>query len=73
MFKRIKLLLDNRKENHKVNQLAKDFPNCFIKIERKPFYKIRLFFQAMLWLFGINWHNSIDDECTLDFGCCLKK
>jgi len=29
--------------------------------------------QCLLWKLGINWHNTIRDECTPDFSCCINK
>ena len=40
---------------------------------KRPIYKITVFVQWILWKNGINWHNSIFDECTPDFSCCIHK
>ena len=29
--------------------------------------------QWLLWKAGINWHNTIRDECTPNFSCCINK
>ena len=29
--------------------------------------------QWTLWEMGISWHNTIRDECTPDFSCCIHK
>jgi hypothetical protein len=29
--------------------------------------------QWLLWKFGISWHNTLRDECTPNFSCCINK
>lgn len=33
-------------------------------------YKVRVWIQRTLWLFGLTLHNNKDDECCPDFSCC---
>jgi hypothetical protein len=40
---------------------------------QRPFYKLTVFIQWLLWELNINWHNSFFDECTPDFSCCIHK
>lgn len=35
--------------------------------------RFSLYLQTFLWLFGYSWHNSVRDECTPDFSCCVSK
>jgi hypothetical protein len=39
---------------------------------RSFFYKLTVFIQSILWLFGISVHNRIFNECVPDFSCCMK-
>lgn len=36
----------------------------------KCMYWLSVKFQSILWVCGINWHNTFADECTQDFRCC---
>lgn len=27
--------------------------------------------QTRIWMQGIPWHNTVSDECTVDFSCCV--
>ena len=35
--------------------------------------KVSCYVQQILWNIGIHWHNTVRDECTPDFSCCIKK
>ena len=35
--------------------------------------RFSIYLQTFLWLFGYSWHNSVRDECTPDFSCCVPK
>jgi hypothetical protein len=39
----------------------------------RPIYKLTVFIQWVLWKNNIHWHNSIFNECTPDFSCCINK
>jgi hypothetical protein len=36
-------------------------------------YQRRALTQGRLWIKGMSYHNSIDDECCPDFSCCYPE
>lgn len=36
-------------------------------------YKERVRAQSLSWAQGHPYHNTIDDECCLDFSCCIPE
>lgn len=42
-----------------------------IRIIPKEGYKERAQQQALAWAQGNPYHNTVDDECCPDFGCCV--
>lgn len=39
----------------------------------KPDYRTRTLQHSLLWLNGIVRHNTVDDECVIDFSCCVPE
>ena len=36
----------------------------------RPFMRVTVLVQYLLWKVGINWHNTVRNECTPNFNCC---
>lgn len=41
--------------------------------KRKPGYLERCRHQTLRWAMGFPKHNNIDDECCIDFSCCVPE
>lgn len=42
-------------------------------LRRKPGYRERFRHQMLRWAMGSPRHNDVDDECCIDFSCCVPE